>query len=83
MSLTSLLVLLCVGLVAGLLAQFIMGRRKRGLLAPMLVGVLGAFLGSWLLGLLGVSILGGLPGQIVQATIGAVVLLALLGALRR
>ena len=82
-SLESLLILLLVGLCAGWLAGLVVRGKRRGVLGNLLVGVIGAFLGSWLLGLLGVAILGGLPGQIVQAFLGALVLLALLNLVRR
>lgn len=72
-----------VGLIAGWLAGLVMSGRKRSLLIHLLIGVLGAFLGGWLLPMLGVRIVGGLLGAVLEAFIGAVVLLALIGAIRR
>ena len=46
------------------------------------VGVIGALLGGFLLGLLGISA-GGLLGSLVTATVGAVVLIALLRAIKK
>ncbi len=74
MDLTSIVVLLIVGLVAGWLAGRIM-RSRYGLLGDIVIGVIGAYLGKWLFGLLGVSLGGGIPGTLITAVIGAVVLL--------
>lgn len=72
-----------VGLLAGWLAGLVMNRRKRSLLIHLLIGVVGAFLGGWLLPMIGVRITGGLIGAVLEAFIGAVLLLALIGAVRR
>lgn len=83
MRIESLLVLLLVGAVAGWLAGQIVRGRGFGLLANLVVGVLGAFLAGWLLPKLGVTIGGGLLGEIVQAMIGAIILLVLIMLLRK
>jgi uncharacterized membrane protein YeaQ/YmgE (transglycosylase-associated protein family) len=76
--------LLVVGLIAGLLASFAVGGVGYGLLGDIVIGILGAFLGSWLFGVLGIRVpFGGLGGTIFVAFIGAVVLLLLLGVIRR
>ena len=78
-----LLTWLIVGLVAGVLASYVMGGIGYGLVGDIIVGIVGAVLGSWLLGVLGVAVpIAGLPGIILVAFIGAVVLLALIRALR-
>ncbi len=77
-----LLTWLIVGLVAGLLASLVVGGGF-GLIGDILVGIAGAFIGGWLFHALGVhSPLGGLPGTIFVAFIGAVVLLFLLRLVR-
>jgi uncharacterized membrane protein YeaQ/YmgE (transglycosylase-associated protein family) len=48
-----------------------------GLIGDLIVGVIGAFLGSWIFGLLGIAAWGFL-GSLVTATVGAVVLLWLI-----
>lgn len=74
---------LIVGLVAGLLASFLMGGIGYGLLGDIIVGIIGAFVGGWLFSALGVaSPFGGLAGTIFVAFIGAVVLLLVLRLLR-
>lgn len=79
-----LLTLIVVGLVAGLLASFAVGGVGYGLLGDIIIGIIGAFLGSWLFSALGVAVpFGGIGGTIFVATIGAVVLLLLLRVIRR
>ncbi|HEU0079624.1 MAG TPA: GlsB/YeaQ/YmgE family stress response membrane protein [Longimicrobiaceae bacterium] len=70
-----------VGLVAGVLASLLVG--GYGLIADIVIGIVGAFVGGWLFGQLGVSTpFAGLAGTIFTAFIGAVVLLVLLRVLR-
>jgi uncharacterized membrane protein YeaQ/YmgE (transglycosylase-associated protein family) len=78
----SLLIFLLIGAVAGWLAGQIMGSGGFGLIGDIIVGVIGAFIGGWLFGLLGIGV-GGLIGQIICATIGAIVLIVILRAIRR
>jgi uncharacterized membrane protein YeaQ/YmgE (transglycosylase-associated protein family) len=78
-----LLTWIIVGLVAGVLASFVMGGTGYGLIGDIIIGIVGAFVGGWLFAKLGVSSpLHGLPGTIFVAFIGAVVLLFLLRLLR-
>ena len=69
-----IIAMLVIGLVAGWLASFIVG--VGGLISYIIWGVLGSFVGGFLLPKLGVSIKLGNPlvDQIVVAAIGAVVL---------
>jgi uncharacterized membrane protein YeaQ/YmgE (transglycosylase-associated protein family) len=73
---------LLIGLAAGWLAGQIMKGGGYGLLGDLIVGVIGALLGGWLFGLLGISA-GGLLGSLITATIGAIVLIALLRLISR
>jgi uncharacterized membrane protein YeaQ/YmgE (transglycosylase-associated protein family) len=70
-----------VGIVAGFLAEKIMGR-NHGLLTNLIVGVIGALLGGFLAGVLNIGFAGWI-GSIIVATLGAVVLLFLLGLVKR
>jgi uncharacterized membrane protein YeaQ/YmgE (transglycosylase-associated protein family) len=74
---TELLIFLAIGLVAGWLAGLVLG--GGGLLRNLLVGIIGAFVGGWLLSALNISLPIGnvLVSQIITATIGAIVVLAL------
>ena len=64
-----------VGLVAGFLASRVVTGKGRGLVWDIVIGILGAFIGGWLAGLLHISIGYGILGQIIIAFAGAVVLL--------
>jgi uncharacterized membrane protein YeaQ/YmgE (transglycosylase-associated protein family) len=78
-----LLTWLIVGLIAGLLASAVVGGIGYGLIGDIVVGVVGAFLGGWIFSTLRVARpIGGLPGTILVAFIGAVVLLVLIRLLR-
>jgi uncharacterized membrane protein YeaQ/YmgE (transglycosylase-associated protein family) len=71
-----------VGLVAGVLASLVVG--GYGLLADLIIGIVGAFVGGWLFRQLGWhSPFGGLAGTIFVAFIGAIVLLLILRLIRR
>jgi uncharacterized membrane protein YeaQ/YmgE (transglycosylase-associated protein family) len=78
----SLLIFLLIGALAGWLAGVVMKGRGLGVLGNIIVGVIGAFLGGWLLPMLGVSF-GGDIGLFITAFIGAVILLALVGLIKR
>jgi uncharacterized membrane protein YeaQ/YmgE (transglycosylase-associated protein family) len=74
---------LIVGLVAGVLASMVMGGTGYGLIGDIIIGIVGAFLGGWILRTLGTSVpVAGLPGVIIVAFIGAVVLLFVLRLIR-
>lgn len=78
-----LLTWIIVGLVAGVLASFVMGGGF-GIIGDIIIGIIGAFLGGWIFRTLGVSSpLSGLAGTILVAFIGAVVLLFILRLIRR
>jgi uncharacterized membrane protein YeaQ/YmgE (transglycosylase-associated protein family) len=69
---------LVVGLVAGVLASLIM-RSRLGLLADVVLGIGGAFVGSWLFREAGWHApFGGLAGVITVAFVGAVLVLVVL-----
>jgi uncharacterized membrane protein YeaQ/YmgE (transglycosylase-associated protein family) len=78
----SLLVILLVGLVAGWLAgQFVDGTGF-GVIGDVIIGIIGAFVGNWLLPRVGLYLSGGLVGAIINATIGAIVLLLIIRLVR-
>lgn len=73
----ALLVLAAIGIIAGFLASILVG--GGGLVQYLLSGVIGAFVGSYLLNALGVNlgIKNELAAQIATATIGAIVVVLL------
>ena len=66
-----------IGIVAGWLAGKIMKGGGFGLVGDLVVGVIGALIGGFLLSLLQISA-GGLIGRLVIATVGAIVLIAII-----
>jgi uncharacterized membrane protein YeaQ/YmgE (transglycosylase-associated protein family) len=78
----SILIFLAIGAVAGWLAGLLMRGGGFGLLVNILVGVVGALIGGFVFGLLGIQA-GGLIGSIVTAVAGAVILLFVLGFFKR
>ena len=74
---------LIVGAVAGWLAGQMMRGRGFGLIGNIAVGIVGAILGDYLFRLAGVSIGTGTVSSIVTALIGALVLLFLVGLIKK
>src|SRR5579863_10273727 len=74
----SLLVIILVGIVAGYLAGRVMRGGGFGLIGDLIVGLIGAFIGDWLLPQLGIHLGVGIVALIVNAFIGAIVLLLIL-----
>ncbi|HVH02355.1 MAG TPA: GlsB/YeaQ/YmgE family stress response membrane protein [Amaricoccus sp.] len=72
---------LLVGLIAGWVAERVMGR-EHTLVMNLVVGVVGAYLGAFLFRLLGLASTG-FVGTLVVAIIGAVLLLAIVGAVQK
>lgn len=69
-----------VGLIAGVLAKWVMpGPDPGGIVVTALIGIAGAFVGGWVLGLLGFAGSSGTLGigSILTAVLGAIVLLAI------
>jgi len=83
MELNSLIFTLIIGAASGWLAGLIRQGYGFGLLGNIVVGILGAFIGSWLFRQMGVSIGTGLVNHIITAVIGALVFLFLIGLLRK
>lgn len=73
---------LVVGLIAGWLAGQIMKGKGFGLWGNLIVGVIGAFVGGFLFDLLGLSF-GGIVGSLIAALVGAIVLLWIIGLVKK
>jgi uncharacterized membrane protein YeaQ/YmgE (transglycosylase-associated protein family) len=87
MSLLETLILLAIAGLVGALAEFLIGFSFGGLFGAIIIGVIGALIGSWLARLLSLPAI--LPVQVgtrtielIWATLGSVVLVTLLNALR-
>lgn len=73
-------------IIIGILAGFIAGKIMRGggfgILVNLIVGIIGAVLGGWIFGMLGIAA-GGIIGSLVTAVVGAIVLLWIVSLFRR
>ena len=76
----SIIIVLLLGAAAGWLGGLVFQGGGLGLLGNIVVGIVGGFIGYWLLPKLGVRINTGTPwlNYVLTAAIGAVVLLALI-----
>jgi uncharacterized membrane protein YeaQ/YmgE (transglycosylase-associated protein family) len=85
MSPESLIIMLIVGAVAGWLAGLIVRGFGFGLIGNIIVGIIGAFIAGWLLRNFHIRLIVGQPivNDIVNATIGAIILLVIIGLIRR
>lgn len=82
MNVQEVVVTLVVGGVAGWLAGLIM-KKGLGLIGNIIVGVLGAIVGSYLFRTFDISIGSGLAAALISAVAGAVVLLFLVGLIKK
>ena len=82
MDITSLVIFLAIGAVAGWLAGTITKGGGFGLVGDIIIGIIGAVVGGWLFGMMGITA-GGLIGAIITATVGAVVLLFIIRLVKK
>jgi uncharacterized membrane protein YeaQ/YmgE (transglycosylase-associated protein family) len=68
-----LIMFLIIGLVAGAIASFYMGRQQE-LVPNLLIGIIGAFIGGFIAKLLGLTAYN-VIGEVVVATAGAIICL--------
>ena len=83
MTLSSIIVWIIVGGIAGTIADWLVSGVNVGCIGTVIIGIIGAFVGAWLFSLLHVSIGRGLINEIITAAAGAIVLLLGLRVLRR
>jgi len=83
MDLTSLIIFILVGLIAGWLAGMIMKGRGFGLIGNIIVGLIGGLLGGWIFKSLNWSIGTGVVSSIITSLIGAIILLVILSFFKK
>ena len=88
MSLVGLLLLILVGAICGVIAEMLVGFSPGGFFASVAIGFLGALIGTWLAGQIGLPSLlavtiDGYTIEIIWAIIRAVILLLILSLFRR
>ena len=81
MDIQALIISLLIGAVAGWLAGQVMRGAGFGLVVNIIVGMIGALVAGWLFpSFLPIT---GIAGSIVQSTIGAIIVLAAVGLVKR
>jgi uncharacterized membrane protein YeaQ/YmgE (transglycosylase-associated protein family) len=84
MSLTSIILWVVIGGLAGYAANEVVGGvRRMGIVTAIVIGIIGGFIGGGVLSLLHGSVVGGLLGEAITSFIGAVILLIALRYFRR
>ena len=78
-----ILAALIIGAIAGWLAGLIVRGAGFGLIGNMVVGIIGALVAGWLLPQLHIELASGTVGAILNATIGAIIVLVVLSLVRR
>lgn len=82
MDITSIVIFLAIGAIAGWLAGTVMKGGGFGLLGDIVVGIVGAVIGGWLFGVFGIAA-GGLVGAIITAFVGACLLLFVIRLIKK
>jgi len=79
-----LIATIVVGLIAGLLASWLM-KAKTGIVTDLILGVVGSILGGWISSLiLGVNLMSGINvTSIIVAVIGAIIVIAVYRLIKR
>ena len=78
-----ILVTLIIGAAAGWPGSMVYKGSGLGLIGNIIVGIVGSFIGYWLLGKLGVSLGTGWIGAILTGALGALIILLLLNLIFR
>jgi uncharacterized membrane protein YeaQ/YmgE (transglycosylase-associated protein family) len=78
-----ILAALLIGAIAGWLAGLIVRGAGFGLIGNIVIGIIGALVAGWLLPKLNVTLATGTLGSILDATVGAVIVLVILSLIRR
>lgn len=72
-----------IGIAAGFLAGVLMKGKGFGWVINLLLGLAGALIGGWLLGVLGLNLGDGIIGSLIAAVIGAVVLIFIVSLFKK
>jgi uncharacterized membrane protein YeaQ/YmgE (transglycosylase-associated protein family) len=83
MDVTTILIILAIGAVAGWIAGLLFKGGGFGLLGNIIVGIIGGIIGGWLLPKLGVHIGSGMGGIILTSVLGALALLLVVNVFKK
>ena len=79
----SIIAWIVIGLIAGWLANVILGGRGGGLFFNLAIGLVGAIVGGFLFEKLNVHVIPDFWGNLITATVGAIVFLLIWRAIKR
>jgi len=82
MSVESLLGVIIIGGLAGWIAGLLVKGKGHGIVMNIVVGIVGAFIGTWVFGFFGLHA-GDMIGNLIIAIVGAAILLGLLQLIRK
>lgn len=68
-----------IGILAGFIAGKVMRGKGLGLIVNLIVGIIGASIGSWIFMKLNIMIEASFVGNLITSTVGAIVLLFVIG----
>jgi uncharacterized membrane protein YeaQ/YmgE (transglycosylase-associated protein family) len=68
-----------IGILAGFIAGKVMRGRGLGLIVNLIVGIIGASIGGWIFTKLDIFVEAGFLGNLITSTVGAIVLLFVIG----
>lgn len=74
---------LIVGAIAGWLGSKLFKGSSSGLIINIVLGIVGAFVGSWAFGVLNINISGGILADIIKGASGAVLVLFIYNAVSK
>jgi len=78
-----MLYVLLIGLLAGAIAGLLVRGKGYGCLLNIVIGVIGAVIGNWLLRELDIYVMSGMFGTLITAVIGSVVFLFIVNFTRK
>jgi uncharacterized membrane protein YeaQ/YmgE (transglycosylase-associated protein family) len=74
--------IIVIGILAGFIAGKIMRGKGFGVLVDLLLGIVGAWLGGYIFGLLGIAAFGTI-GRLIMSVVGALILLFLVRLIKK
>lgn len=72
-----------IGGIAGWLAGKLLKGGGYGIFMNIILGIIGGMLGGWLFGVVGIQILTGWMGDLLEGVIGAVVIMSIVAAIKK
>jgi len=78
-----IVLILLIGASAGWLGSVIYKGSGLGIFGNIIIGIIGSFVGYWILGVIGINLGSGIFGTILTGAIGAIIILFLINLIAR